>query len=110
MLFIGGKILCRRLRIKPVKRSDRKEGSYLHRHFQAGGMCLNAPIVYIVAVVPPQDHPVTEKIVKPKTNGQLEPVRRKFLNRVCPIRKKDAVERESEISVLFYQIHQKSGL
>src|ERR1700754_4168113 len=110
MLFIGGKILCRRLRIKPVKRSDRKEGSYLHRYFQAGGMCLNTPIVYIVAVVPPQNYPISEKIVKAKANGQLEPVRRKFLNRVYPIGKKDAVERESQIPVLFYQIQQESGL
>lgn len=63
MCFISTKIFYRRLGVKTVEWSNREKGRYLHWKLQFRRMCFQAPVVYVVPVITPDNNFITQKIV-----------------------------------------------
>src|SRR5258708_20824825 len=110
MLLILGEVIHPCLCIIPVKRRDREEGRDLDGHFQARRMRSQAPVIDIEPVIRTEDNPVSQEIVQPQPQRQLEPAGRQFLDRIGPIRKKYAVKRQPQVPVLFNKVQEYGSL
>src|ERR1700710_1431212 len=110
MLFIGGKIIHSRLYIIAVKRRDGEKGRYLERHFKAGRMRPEAPVIDIVPVVSPQDDLIPQEIIQPQSDRQLEATRRQSFYRIGTIGKIDPMKRQTQVAMLFDEVKKEGDL
>ena len=110
MLFERSKIVGGSLDIIPIERRDGEKRRDLYRHLKAGRMRAEAPVVNIEAVIGFQDDIIAQEIVKPKSNGQFQPLGGQLLDGILTVRKIDPVKGQPQIACLFHQVNFNTAL